>query len=58
MYADRFVDVRPSGDELSCSGCERVLGNRINYKKEDGIAYRLYVGAVKKKAVRRDSLAD
>ena len=51
MYADRFIDSRPNGSELICTVCNRILGNLINYKKEDRPAYRLYVGSVKKRVV-------
>lgn len=56
MYVDRFIDVRPTGDDLACKGCDHVLGKLINYKKENRVAYRLFVGGVTKKIVRKDSL--
>ncbi len=56
MYVDRFIDKEPVGNELVCNDCARVLGNLINYKKENRPAYRLFVGAVTKKIVRKDSL--
>lgn len=54
MYVDRFIDVSPESNELVCNNCERQLGIRINYKKEDRPAYRLFVGAVRKKTVSKD----
>ena len=56
MYVDRLVDIQTVEDNLACSDCGRVLANLINYKKEDRLAYRLYVGAVTKKIVRKDSI--
>ncbi len=56
MYVDRFIDVKPTGDDLSCEGCDRVLGKLINYKKENRAAYRLFVGAITKKIVKKDVL--
>ncbi len=57
MYADRFIDTRPKGNELACLSCGHILGNSIIYKKEDRPAYRLYAGSVTKKVVSRDKLA-
>lgn len=57
MYVDRFIDTRPTGSELVCKSCGRVLGVLITYKKEDRSAYRLFAGSVTKKIVRRDSIA-
>lgn len=57
MYVDRFIDVKPQGNDLVCSICDQILGNYIIYKKEDRPAYRLYAGAVTKKVVSRDKLA-
>lgn len=51
MYVDRFIDTIPDGDDLKCQSCERILGVLINYKKENRMAYRLFVGAVNKKIV-------
>ena len=33
---------------MSCSRCEQLVGMPVNYKKEDRLAYRLFVGAVTK----------
>lgn len=56
MYVDRFIEANPEGEQLICSSCDQVLGTHINYKKEDRPAYRLFVGAVTKKIVSRDSI--
>lgn len=56
MYVDRFIGFKPVGEELVCSNCKAVLGQRMNYKKEDRPAYRLYVGAVSKKIVSKNVL--
>ena len=57
MYEDRFIDIKPNGDDLKCKSCDRTLGVRINYKKENRAAYRLFVGSVAKKAVSQNSLS-
>lgn len=51
MYVDRFIDTKPTGNTLKCSTCELTLGILIIYEKESRNAYRLYVGAVHKRAV-------
>ena len=56
MYVDRFIEEQPNSSDLLCAACDRILGNKINYKKEDRTAYRLYVGAVNKKIVSRRSI--
>lgn len=49
MYVDRMIGIKPVDDELACGQCERVLGMKITYKKEDRPAYRLFQDSVKKK---------
>ncbi len=56
MYLDRFIGTKPSGKELVCTKCGTILGQKINYKKEDRPAYRLFVGAVHKKIVSKNDL--
>ena len=56
MYVDRFINTVASGDILNCSNCTTILGHKINYKKENRPAYRLFVGAVNKKSVSRNKL--
>lgn len=56
MYIDRFIDAQPAGKELICPKCKTVLGQRMNYKKEDRPAYRLFAGAVNKKMVSKNIL--
>lgn len=52
MYIDRFIDVTPSGAELTCGSCHQILGTFTEFKKENRPAYRLYVGAITKKIIR------
>ncbi len=49
MYVDRMIHFKPGGDELLCVECERVLGMKIVYKKENRPAYRLFQDSVKKR---------
>lgn len=56
MYVDRMIDVRPAGPILACDNCQRDLAVRIMWQKEDRPAYRLFVEAVKKARVARESL--
>lgn len=56
MYVDRCINEQPNGSNLVCAACDCILGHKINYKKEDRAAYRLYVGAVKKKIISRRSI--
>jgi hypothetical protein len=51
MYLDR-MNININDDNLVCSKCERVLGTKIIWHKENRPAYRLFVGAVTKKIVR------
>ena len=51
MYLDRFIDLRPKGESLRCLSCGRVIGVLTVYKTESRPAYRLFVGAVSKKAI-------
>ena len=51
MYVDRFINTQPTGDHLSCSSCKRILGILIDYKKENRLAYRLFVGAIRKRII-------
>jgi len=48
MYFDRMLDVTSFNDELVCVGCKSLLGIKIVYEKENRLAYRLFVGSVKK----------
>lgn len=57
MYVDRFIDVMPSGNDLSCKNCGTQLGTLIDYKKENRPAYRLFVGAVTKRIVASNKLS-
>lgn len=58
MYIDRFIDLKPSGRSLRCPTCKSELGNKMTYKKEDRLAYRLFVGAVHKKIIAANKLPE
>jgi hypothetical protein len=53
MYIDRMLDAQlnTSKKELLCLR-GHVLGIRIIYKKENRLAYRIFVDAVKKKIIK------
>lgn len=51
LYVDRMTDLHPSAEGLLCTECDAVIGTRMVYKKEDRLAYRLYVGSVIKKII-------
>lgn len=53
MYIDRIINGKPSKEQLICDNCKRVLGVKITYAKENRLAYRLFVDAVKKKIVNK-----
>ncbi len=55
MYIDRFINGQSEGKELSCNNCGRTVGVLILYEKENRPAYRLFVGAVTKKIVSRNT---
>jgi len=57
MYLDRFIDIKPVGDELICVNCKHQLGTLINYKKENRPAYRLFVGSVVKKITSQKNIS-
>ena len=56
MYVDRFIDLSPVGNILSCKSCYLEIGHLINYKKENREAYRLFAGAINKKTVSLKNL--
>jgi hypothetical protein len=56
MYIDRFIDTKLETNKLSCESCKIVLGIKINYKKENRPAYRLFIGSVNKKIISQNSL--
>ena len=58
MYVDRFIDRQPDNEALICATCDRELGIKVNYQKENRLAYRLFVGAVNKKIVSRDKVSN
>jgi hypothetical protein len=55
MYIDRIDGLNLTGYDLKdmpqliCKNCKQHLGVPMNYKKENRLAYRLFVGAVSKK---------
>ncbi len=52
MYIDRLhVSKIRQGASASCPKCERVIGTKIQYKKEDRSAIRLYVDSVVKETI-------
>ena len=58
MYIDRFIDLQPSGKSLTCPTCKSELGIEMIYKKENRPAYRLFVGAVRKKIIAANNLPE
>lgn len=53
LYVDRMVpEIKYTKQQFVCSHCKRILATLITYKKEDRLAYRLFVGAVAKKIVK------
>lgn len=55
MYCDRMIGSKTESKELSCEKCGRVLGVKIIYEKENRPAYRLILGAVTKKIVKKET---
>jgi hypothetical protein len=53
MYIDRIIDAQPIVKELICQSCNQILGTKINYKKENRAAYRLFVGAISKQIAKK-----
>lgn len=53
MYIDRMIQPQVSltTKQLNCPSCKEHLGVQIIYKKEDRLAFRLFVGSVTKKIV-------
>lgn len=56
MYFDRMIDLQSNDDFLSCKSCGRVLAMKINYEKENRLAYRLFVESTLKNVVNKKSL--
>jgi phage FluMu protein Com len=49
VYLDRiYKPVIDFADTLKCSECNKVLGTKMIYEKENRLAYRLHVGAISK----------
>ena len=57
LYVDRIFETKNISDKnLICKKCKTVLGIRTIYKKENRPAYRLFVGAIKKKIIKTDKI--
>ncbi len=58
MYIDRMIqpNVSVTTKELRCPGCKETVGIQIIYKKEQRLAYRLFVGSVTKKIVNSQTI--
>ena len=55
LYLDRIaLENLPKNkaQNLVCKKCKTVLGIPMVYKKENRLAYRLFIGAVKKKIIK------
>jgi len=54
LYTDRIVlsEKMPANKKLICGKCKAVLGVLVIHLKENRPAYRLFVGAIKKKIIR------
>lgn len=53
MYLDRMLDNAISKEELICTKCNEVIGMKVVYKKENRLAYRLFVDSVKKQTITK-----
>jgi hypothetical protein len=53
LYLDRILNYPTDAAKLSCSECKEVLGVKTIYKKEKRPAYKLFVGTIFKKIVKR-----
>lgn len=58
MYFDRFIDYKPTQKELICKSCNRVVGIKFNYKKENRSAYRMFVGSTAKKIISQNKISE
>jgi len=54
MYLDRISDEAADikVDHFACPSCQKILGTRIVYEKENRPAIRLLIGAVNKKIIK------
>lgn len=58
LYVDRILEPKNiSSKNLVCKQCKTFLGVLTIYKKENRPAYRLFVGAIEKKAISSEGLA-
>ncbi len=53
MYTDRIISPKYDDRVLRCPICERELGVKIVYAKENRLAYRLFQSSVSKKIVKK-----
>jgi hypothetical protein len=51
LYLDRIYPATSKGKQLLCAKCKEVVGTLIIYKKENRLAYRIFVGAINKQIV-------
>lgn len=53
IYIDRMEPDSHDEALLVCSQCAQIIGTKIIYEKENRLAYRLFVGAVTKKIIKK-----
>ena len=56
VYIDRMIPSKDVGKQLLCPECSRVVGMHSIFKKENRPCYRLFVGSVIKKVVKREDV--
>lgn len=58
LYVDRMSGFSGSTKRLSCKNCNEFLGVLSIYKKESRLAYKLFVGSIKRKMVAQNNLTN
>lgn len=60
LYLDRILKPAElvNKKELICAKCKTLLGVKINYKKENRPAFRLFAGAIRKKIIAFREVSD
>ena len=53
LYLDRILNPPTPAARLSCPKCKEVLGVKTIYKKENRAIYKLFIGAISKKIVKK-----
>ena len=56
LYLDRIFDKETKEKELKCPNCNRLLGTKYVWEKENRLAYKMFVGSISKKIVRTTQL--